>query len=151
MGVDAPLLDWQGALSACLQAVQTSQHAPLSARHALQAAAFFDLLADRAYVQGALKSLSTAADILAFRTALRQCHPALGPLMDLMAAGAHLRVVATPVPPDGFASLDVADLMVSLYNAGTVPRLMLIQPDGTSLPMQDLLQNAAGWWATALS
>jgi hypothetical protein len=73
--------------------------------------------------------------------------------MDLMACGAsgpRLQVVAMPVAPDAFAKLAVADLMVSLYNGGTVPRLMLVPGDGQMLPMQSLLQSAALWWATTL-
>jgi hypothetical protein len=41
--------------------------------------------------------------------------------------------------------------MVSLYNAGTVPQLMLVQHSGTVLPMQHLLQGAADWWRAILA
>lgn len=128
-----------------------SQRAPLSARAALYAAVQIDQMCDAAFAgRGVLQSpLATAADILAFRAALREAAPMLGPLMDLAECGPmgpHLQVVAVPVPPDGFGRLPVADLMVSLYNAGTVPRLMLVMADGAQHDMQDLLQRATAWW-----
>lgn len=124
-------------------AVDAARAAPLSARAALYAAVMMDRLADR----------DGASDILAARAQVRARCPAMGPLMDLAAAaagGPYLQVVATPVPEDGFASLPVADLMVSLYNAGTVPRLMLVQAEEPALDMQDVLQEAWAWWRDRL-
>jgi hypothetical protein len=144
------------AWAAVCEAVRISNRATLSARHAMQAVAQLDHLSDVAFARRSDLTepmLATAQDILSFRAALRGCEPALGPLMDLMACGAsgpRLQVVAMPVAPDAFAKLAVADLMVSLYNGGTVPRLMLVPGDGQMLPMQSLLQSAALWWATTL-
>lgn len=141
---------------ALLQAVGVSQRAPLSARHAVHAAVLIDQVSDAAFVRRAELSvapLATAGDILTYRAALRACSPALGPLMDLTACGAEgprLHLVAEKVAPEGFVSLPVADLMVSLYNAGTVPRLMLVQTGGETLPMQDLLHEASTWWRSTL-
>ena len=61
-----------------------------------------------------------------------------------------LMVVPSAVAPDAFASLCVADLMVSLYNNGTVPCLMLVPGHGAMQPMQPLLQAASDWWAVTL-
>ncbi|MCW1931703.1 hypothetical protein [Pararhodobacter zhoushanensis] len=135
---------------AAVQAVADSRAAPLSARHALHAAVALDRLSDLAHARrAALPSpLARAGDILSFRAALRAADPAFGPLMDLTACsanGPHLALIATQIPPEGFASLPVGDLMVSLYNAGTVPRLYLVTP-AESLPMQPLLQAALDWW-----
>ena len=157
---DPPEPQGQDSLSTACRAVRdavlVSRHAPLSARYALQAVASIDRLSDVAFVRRPDLSeplLATAEDILSFRAALRICNPDLRPLMDLMACsatGPRLQVVALQVPPDGFAGLPVADLMVSLYNGGTVPRLMLVQPDGQMVPMQHLLQGALLWWETTL-
>lgn len=145
------------AWAAVCEAVRISNRAPLSARHAMQAVAQLDHLSDVAFARRfdlTEPVLATAQDILSFRAALCRCEPALGPLMDLMACGAsgpRLQVVAMPVAPDAFAKLAVADLMVSLYNGGTVPRLMLVPGDGQMLPMESLLQSAALWWEATLA
>lgn len=100
------------------------------------------------------RRLATAGDILAFRAGLRQISPALGLIMDLTTChpdAPRLQIVARPVPPDDFANLPVGDLMVSLYNSGTVPRLMLVQQDGTEHPMAEVSQAGAGWWAATLA
>lgn len=137
-------------------AVAASRKAPLSARHALHAAVALDQMADLAHAGRAglrVHPLAEAGDVLAFRALLRAADPALGPLMDLVTCGPHsprLQVVAAEVAPEGFARLAVEELMVSLYNAGQVPRLMLIEAGGRSWPMQDLLPRAAAWWAAAL-
>lgn len=142
--------------SAVLESFRVSQTAPMSARHALHAAVLIDQLSDLAFARRAslpFQALAAAGDFPAFRAALRLCEPALGPIMDLtrcVAEGPHLCLVATEVAPEGFESLPVADLMVSLYNDGTVPRLMLAEPGGTMLPMQDLLKAAIAWWGSSL-
>ena len=141
---------------AVLRAVEASCRAPLSARHALRAAVVIDQLSDLVFTRRTdllLPSLATAGDILSFRSALRRTEPALGPLLDLISCGPdapRLQVLAETVAPDGFERLAVTDLMVSLYNAGRVPRLMLVQPDATRLPMQHLLQQAIAWWRAML-
>ena len=155
-----PLLQQDDALRlgwlAVLRAVDVSRRAPLSARQALNAAVQIDQLSDRVFATRAALSvppLARAADILTFRAALRACDPAFGPIMDLTACcpyGPSLQVTATEVAPEGFDRLGVADLMVSLYNAGTVPRLMMLQPGGTMLPMQNLLQHATARWGAIL-
>ncbi|MBI1173272.1 hypothetical protein GC209_17935 [bacterium] len=138
------------------EAVGLSQRAPLSARHALQAVAMIDRLSDQVYARRSglpVPDLAHAQDILSFRAALRDGDPAVAALMDLMTCGAaspRLQVVAAQLGPDDFARLPVGDLMVSLYNSGTVPRLMLVQPDGTMLAFQDLLRAAAAWWEATL-
>jgi hypothetical protein len=150
---DALRLGW----SAALQAIEVSHSAPLSARHALHAAVLLDQLSDLAFVRRTAllePPLATCGDFLSFRTALRDCEPVLGLLMDLTACrmdGPSLLVTAAQVAPDGFANLSVGDLMVSLYNGGTVPRLMLMQSDGKIRPMQDVLQQATKWWQTTLA
>ncbi len=147
------LPDHRLAWAAALAAVRVSRRAPLSARHALHAAVLLDQMTDLAYAGRAdlpWPALATAGDFLAFRAGLRGLDPSLGALMDLCAGGAdgpRLTVVATVVAPDAFSSLPVGDLMVSLYNNGTVPRLMLVQQGGEMLAMQDLLQSASLWWS----
>ncbi|WP_127105246.1 hypothetical protein [Pararhodobacter zhoushanensis] len=141
---------WQAAV----QAVTDSRNAPLSARHALHAAVALDRLSDLAHARRSTlpPTLGRAGDILTFRAALRAADPAFGPLMDLTACsanGPHLALIATEIPPEGFASLPVGDLMVSLYNAGTVPRLFLVT-QAENLPMQPLLQAALDWWRTVV-
>lgn len=144
------------AWTAALVAVQVSGHAPLSARHALHAAVLIDQLSDIAFpVRGAfpVPALVTAGDLSAFRAGLRDCERSLGDIMDLTACGANaprLEVRATAVAPEEFSALPVADLMVSLYNDGTVPRLMLVQLDGGKQQMQHLLQAATHWWSMIL-
>ena len=142
--------------AAVVDAVAVSRRAPLSARHALHAAVLIDQLSDKAFARRPalpLPALATAGDFLAFRAGLRASDPSLGPIMDLTACGAdgtHLEILPTQVAPDAFSGLPVADLMVSLYNAGEVPRLMLVQRDGGIVPMQHLLQEATRWWGTIL-
>ena len=137
-------------------AVERSRNAPLSARHALHAAAALDQLSDLAHpFRTALlpAAVARAGDILSYRAALRAADPALGAVMDLTACraeGPHLRLIAAEVPPEGFAQLPVGDLMVSLYNAGTVPRLFLVSADGQRLPVQPLLADATAWWHAVL-
>lgn len=144
------------AWQACVQALDESRNAPLSARHAVHAAALIDRLSDLAFVRRAQilsPPLSTAGVILSFRATLRVCEPALGPLMDLLSCRANgpcLQIGLTEVAPEGFAKLPIADLMVSLYNAGTVSRLVLVESSGITLPMQDLLHTALDWWRASL-
>lgn len=143
--------------SAAVQAIEVSRSAPLSARHALHAAVLIDQVSDLAFARRTLllePDLACAGDFLSFRAALRSRGAALGILMDVSACrvdGPSLQLVAAQVPPNGFTNLAVADLMVSLYNAGTVPRLMLVHSDGRMLPMQELLLQAAEWWRSALA
>lgn len=139
------------------QAIEHSCRAPLSARHALHAAVLIDQMSDLAFARRTLlldPGLASAGDFLSFRAALRAREPALGILMDMSDCrvdGPSLQLVAAQIPPDGFANLAVADLMVSLYNAGAVPRLMLVHSDGRMLPMQELLLQAAEWWRSTLA
>jgi hypothetical protein len=150
---DALVAGW----SAAVQAVDVSHRAPLSARHALHAAVLIDQLSDLAFARRAEllePLLATSGDFLAFRTTLRARERALGLLMDMTGCrveGPHLQLIAAQVAPDDFANLEIADLMVSLYNAGTVPRLMLVHPDGALLPMQDILHRATNWWRVTLA
>jgi hypothetical protein len=142
--------------TAVLQAVDASRKAPLSARHALAAAVQIDQFSDHAFAARAALSepnIALAADILAFRAALRAQSVAVGCLMDLSAAaaqGPYLEVIASALAPEAYAKLAVADLMVSLYNAGAVPQLMLVQSEGAALPILELLQAAIDWWSITL-
>lgn len=145
------------AWTAALHAVQVSGRAPLSARHALHAALLINQFSDIAFtLRGTLPllDLATARDLPRFRANLRGHEPSLGLVMALSAAGAdgpRLEVRVMDVAPEEFPSLSVADLMVSLYNNGTVPRLMLVQHDECEHQMQHLLQAASRWWSGNLS
>jgi hypothetical protein len=136
--------------------VQASGLAPLSARQALHAAVLIDRMSEIVFRRRhalARPELAIASDVLAFRAALRICEKSLGEIMDLTdctAHGPYLDVRSTSVADDEFAALPVADLMVSLYNDGEVPRLMLVHRQGDMMPMQHILQMASDWWATAL-
>lgn len=137
-------------------ALGVSRQAPLSARHALHAAVLIDRLSDITFTRRLelpLPPLATAGDFSIFRAGLRVCEPSLGPIMDLTACsadGPRFEVVATKVASDGYSGLPVADLMVSLYNDGRIPRLMLVQRDGTMLPIQNLMLAATHWWGKIL-
>lgn len=150
---DALVVGW----SAVVQAVDVSHHAPLSARRALHATVLIDQLSDLVFARRSMllePLLATSGDFLTFRAGLRDREPALGLLMDMTACDVHgpsLQLVAAQVPPDDFGNLAVAELMVSLYNVGTVPKLMLVKSDGKMLPMQDLLLQAANWWRASLA
>ncbi len=144
------------ALTAAQQAVATAAAAPLSARHALHAAVLIDRITDPVFARRsllALPDLATTRDIPAFRAALGICAPALDPILALAGGTApHVRLEVLPekVAPEAFGSLPVADLMVSLYNQGSVPRLMLVAQDRAGVPMQDLLHGAIRWWTGTL-
>lgn len=143
---------WAGVV----QAVAESCRAPLSARHTLRAAVQIDHLSDVVFpTRSALaaKHLATAADFPAFRKALRTIIPALGPIMDLTGCSVQsprLELREVEVARGDFPGLPVADLMVSLYNKGRVPQLLLVQPDGEVVPMQDLLRDAVSGWSRTL-
>jgi uncharacterized protein YjbJ (UPF0337 family) len=81
------------------------------------------------------------ADLLAHRQAVAATHPALALVMELAAlrdGGPRLVVEAVAAPP-----LSEAEYMVSVYNAGTMPRLMVVA-DGAVREALPLLRQAVG-------
>src|SRR5690606_38420332 len=100
---------------------------PLSARQGRLVAALLDVASDRAYA--ALREgpgeIGEATDRADYRDRALARSPALALIGRMQAGMATLRVEAVPVPEDAVADLDVGDLMVSVYNDQTVPRLMI--------------------------
>lgn len=114
-----------GALAQARSAVATARAHPQSRRKAMLAALLVDAMVD------ALFEESGGDDVLAFRAALRARAPALAPILDIAGMNGP-ELVLEPVELDAAdATLDVGDVMVSFYNRGTVPRVLIVAPDGS--------------------
>ena len=86
------------------------------------------------------------ADVLAHRERVAAAHPSLALVMDLAAmrdGGARLAVEARDVAPEDYPALAEAEYMVSLYNDGTVPRLMIRAGDDADEALPLLRQAVA--------
>jgi hypothetical protein len=107
---------------------------PLSTRKTLLVASLIDNFADRAFeaLRHDPKKVFHAPDVLAYRQALRNRIPELGLIFDLCATPprARLELKAVKVPFAEYGSLRTEDFMVSIYNANTVQRVMLVGEDG---------------------
>ena len=117
------------SISAALTVLEAS---PLSRKKAMLLA----LLIDDAIGEG-------ADDPLAARAAVT--HPALATVMELAAMredGPRLVLEAGTVAAEEAAGLREADYMVSLYNGGTVQRVLVVWPDGRREDALVLLRQA---------
>lgn len=108
------------------------------------------LLVD-AFVDRVAKA-SAADDILVFRAQQGASAPALRLVMDLaMQRTVRLVIEAVPVPIGDYGTLGVEDFMVSLYNDHSVPRLLIVDAEGTRLDAHLVLAEAIaglrGWGA----
>lgn len=127
---------------------------PLSVRHALLVAALLDRVADLAFAErAALPAGPAAEDVLAFRAAVAAACPALARIAALCGMGAEaprLAIAAVPVPPEATGALTAAEFMVSLYNANTMPQVVLVEAAGTT-PALPVLRAARDWWQAQLA
>jgi hypothetical protein len=124
---------------------------PLSARQTKLVLTLLDKFADRVYLarrDTAPEKLAPAADIIAWRDALRARCPALASIFDACAVppAAELVTAAVEVPLADYPRLSTADFMVSLYNGHTVQRVLLTAPGGTTRPARDVIGEALAWW-----
>jgi hypothetical protein len=113
--------------------------APLSLRRAMLVALLVDGYVDRLFA-----AMPGADDVLVFRAEMAQRAPALGLTMALAAQrdDARLLIEAVAVPLAEYASLAVADFMVSLYNDHSVQRVRLVTSDGGSRDFHETLAEA---------
>jgi hypothetical protein len=136
--------------AACAEAVAH----PLSTRRILLACVLLDDFADRVFEdrRDTPAAVGGAEDVLAWRARLRAASPALGRIFELCAFhpdGPRLVTAAVEVPLADYPGLPVWDYMVSLYNANTVPRVMLVGPGETARPALEVLAEAIAWWREA--
>jgi hypothetical protein len=111
--------------------------APLSARKAMLCALLADAYADRLFAAD-----PDAGDILVFREQLAARSPALQHVFDLAAGRLQLVTEAVQVPISEYHKLPIEDFMVSLYNDHSVQRVRIALPDGTRLPVHEVLAEA---------
>jgi hypothetical protein len=148
------MADTRGYFARAAAALSEAEAAPLSVRTALRAATQIDALAERAFFgRAGIPDLPEAEDLIAFRAAVSAACPAIGLVSALcgMAEGApRLAVKAVFVPLEDTRGMSVAEVMVSVYNAGTVPRVVLAGADGEpeALPV---FRTALGWWRARLA
>jgi hypothetical protein len=139
-----------GYLRRAEAALAEAEAAPLSVRRALLCAVLIDDLGERAFTAWTPDAgrVFGAQDALAFRRALRRRCPELGLIADLCGMSTNaprLVAKAIPIAADALAALPTEDFMVSLYNEGNVPRVMLVARDGER-PAHEVLARALGWW-----
>ncbi|HTJ57293.1 MAG TPA: hypothetical protein VL418_07000, partial [Devosiaceae bacterium] len=124
---------------------RASGAAPLSARKAWLVVVLLDNFADRvfeAFRELAPQKVFHAADLPAYRAALRAHAPLLGAIFDLgalRADGPELAVTSVEIPIAEYHKLPVEDYMVSLYNGNTVQRVVIRFPDGSQRLARDVL------------
>ena len=129
---------------------------PLSSRKALLVAVLIENFADQAFEalrHSAPERVYAAEDVLAFRRLLLQEAPALGLLSELGSGRAdapRLETRSVEVPIADYPGLPVADYMVSLYNRNTVPRVLIVGPDGGARPAHEVLGEALAFWRERL-
>ena len=112
-------------------ALAALEASPLSRKKAMLLALLIDEAIDNARPD--------TADLLGHRQSIALAHPALALVMELVAlrdTGPRLVVEALDAPP-----LSEAEYMVSVYNAGTIPRLMIVA-DGVAREALPLLRQA---------
>jgi hypothetical protein len=141
---------FSGAVAAYDEAVAH----PLSARKILLACVLLDDFADRVFEdrRDTPAAIGGAADGLAWRARLRAASPALARIFELCALspdGPRLVTSTVEVPLADYPRLPVWDYMVSLYNANTVQRVMLVGPGETARPALEVLAEAIAWWREA--
>jgi hypothetical protein len=96
-----------------------------------------DAFADRLFAAG-----RGGDDILDYRASLAARSPALAAVFAVAADRAQLLTEAVEVPLADYPRLDIADFMVSLYNDHTVQRVRIALPDGSRLPVHEILAEA---------
>lgn len=127
---------------------------PLSSRKTLLVAVLVDNVCDHAFEAlrwAAPARVFHAEDVLAFRARLRSEEPALGLIFDLCAAapdGPRLETRAVAVPIEAYGRLSIEDFMVSLYNANTVQRVMIVAPGGVARLAHEVLGEAMAYLRT---
>ena len=125
---------------------------PLSSRKTLLVAALLDNFCDQVFEAlrfTAPARVFAAEDVLAFRERLRAEEPALGLVFELCAMapdGPRLETRAVSVPIEDYEKLSIEDFMVSLYNANSVQRVMIVSPDGSARLAHEVLGAAVGYW-----
>jgi hypothetical protein len=128
---------------------------PLSSRKTLLVAVLLDNFCDQAFEAlrfAAPTRVFLAEDVLAFRERLRAEEPALGLIFDLCAGspgGPRLETRAVRVPIEDYEKLSIEDFMVSLYNANTVQRVMIVSTDGSARLAHEVLGPALAYWRKA--
>lgn len=118
-------------------AMAEANASPLSAKKALLVALLIDTHVDRLF-----RAQSSEDDILAWRAALANQHPALGLVFRLASGDLRLVTEAVEVPLEDYGTLGVEDFMVSLYNRHTVQRVRLVLPDSSRLAAHEVLAEA---------
>jgi hypothetical protein len=116
-------------------ALAALQNSPLSRKRAMLLALLIDAEVDS----------RASGDLLAYRAAMAQAHPALGLVMALCAMrepGPTLVLEPVTVSAADAAMLSEADYMVSLYNSATVQRVRIAWPDGRREDVLEVLQAA---------
>jgi hypothetical protein len=114
--------------------------APLSMRRAMLVALLID-----AFIERLFEADPERDDILRFRETLASTSPALRQILALCALhpdGPRLLTGAVEVPLAEYGKLPVEDFMVSLYNAHTVQRVLLLSPDGEARDVHPILAEA---------
>ena len=121
---------------------------PLSSRKTLLVAVLLDNFCDQIFEalrRSASAQVFQAEDVLAFRERLRAQSPALGLIFDLCAiapGGPRLEIRAVEVPIADYGGLSIEDFMVSLYNANTVQRVVIVSPDASQRLAHEVLGQA---------
>lgn len=114
--------------------------APLSRKAAMLVALLLDREVERRF------RLSGEGDVLVFRAGFVRRRPALALVLELAAMradGPRLAIEPVRVAIADYPRLTEPDYMVSLYNGGTVPRLLVVSPDGGRREAGPLLRAAA--------
>jgi hypothetical protein len=132
------------------EALAEAEAAPLSVRKARIAAVLLDDFTERAWNRWKRQPerVFGAEDLLAFRARVRVLCPAMATLAALAegaATGPRLEVRAVAVPLEDYPGLSVHDFMVSLYNAHTVMRVIIVETGGATRALP-VLHEAADWW-----
>jgi hypothetical protein len=112
--------------------------APLSIRKARLAFTLTDAAIDRLFEAGGTGD----EDVLAHRRRLTASSPALALCAAIADGALRLEVKTVAVSRDDYSRLSEAEYMVSLYNDTTVPRLVVIAPDGTGHEALIILDGA---------
>ena len=124
---------------------------PLSSRKTLLVAVLVDNFCDEIFAalrHEAPARVFFAEDVLAFRDRLGAEEPALRLVFDLCAfvpRGPRLETHAIAVPIEAYGELSIEDFMVSLYNANTVQRVVIVAEGGRASLAHEVLDDAIGY------
>lgn len=111
--------------------------APLSRKKTLLVMLLIDGFVDRLF-----EARGMVTDRLAYRAELTAGSPALRLVFEVTAGRAGLEIRTVPVPLEEYGGLSTADFMVSLYNANTVQRLMVVPNGGEPVPAPQVVAEA---------